>query len=226
LSLLLQPIQTAAALTDSVIVGFSGGKDSVVTLDLCTRYFRRVGVYFLYYVPDLSFQERVLRWAERRYGVEIYRLPHWELAQFLQQGTWRPVDLDVPVIEVADLYQHLRAHFNMHWIAGGERIADSIWRRAMIKQSGTIDLKRGRIYPVAHFTKAHILAYIKSHRLHVSEESRVLGFSFRSLLPDDMRQIRQHYPEDFARIKAMFPLVEVGIQHSEWYDQDQQASAV
>lgn len=217
--MLLQPVQTAAVLTDSVIVGFSGGKDSVVSLDLCARYFKRVEAYFMYYVPGLSFQERMLEWAENRYGISIYRLPHFELAQFFKYGTFRPVDLDVPILKVADVYAHLRAHFGIHWIAGGERIADSIWRRAMLKQGGTIDRKRGRIYPVAHFTKAHILAYIKQHRLPVSAESRTLGFSFRSLQPGDMRKIREFFPDDFAKIKAMFPLVEAGIKHQDWYEQ-------
>lgn len=82
--MLLQPVQTAAVLTDSVIVGFSGGKDSVVSLDLCARYFKRVEAYFMYYVPGLSFQERMLEWAENRYGISIYRLPHFELSQFLK----------------------------------------------------------------------------------------------------------------------------------------------
>jgi len=226
LSLLLQPVQTAAALTDAVIVGFSGGKDSVVTLDLCTRHFQRVEAYFLYYVPGLSFQERMLAWAERRYDLTIYRLPHFELSQFLQHGSFRPVDLAVPVLKVAELYAHLRAHFGIHWIAGGERIADSIWRRAMLKKSGTIDRKRGRVYPVAHFTKANILAYLKLHRLPVSEKSRVLGFSFRSLQPAELRKISEHYPDDFAKIKALFPLVEAGIKHMEWYEQPQQTSKV
>ena len=226
MSLLLQPVQTAAALTDSVIVGFSGGKDSVVTLDLCVKHFTRVEAYFLYYVPGLSFQERMLQWAERRYGITIYRLPHFELSQFMQLGAFRPVDLSVLTVEVADLYAHLRAHFGIHWIAAGERIADSIWRRAMIKHSGTIDRQRGRIYPVAHFTKAHIFAYIKAHRLPVSEESRVLGFSFRSLQADDMIKIRQHYPADFAKIKAMFPLVEAGIKHKEFYERTDPVSEV
>lgn len=218
---LLHPVQTAAALTDSIIVGFSGGKDSVVTLDLCSKHFKRVEAYFLYYVPGLSFQERMLAWAERHYNITIYRLPHFELAQFLRYGSFRPVDETVPVIEVNELYAHLRAHFGIHWIADGERIADSIWRRAMIKHSGAIDRKRGRVYPVAHFTKAHIFAYLKTHRLPISEESRVLGFSFRSLQAEDMIKIRQHYPDDFAKIKALFPLVEAGIKHQEWYEQPQ-----
>jgi len=180
----------------------------------------------MYYVPGLSFQERMLQWAEHRYGLTIYRLPHFELAQFLKYGAFRPSDLDVSELSVADFYQHLRNHFSIHWIAAGERIADSIWRRAMIKKSSTIDSKRGRIFPVAHFTKAHIFSYLKMHRLPISEESRVLGFSFRSLQAEDMIKIRQHYPEDFAKIKAMFPLVEAGIKHREFYGASKQVSEI
>lgn len=223
---LLQPVQTAAALTDSVIVGFSGGKDSVVTLDLCIKHFKRVEAYFLYYVPGLSFQERMLQWAEQRYGIAIYRCPHWELAEFMRNGVWRPVDLTIPTVSIKKFYAYLREHFGAYWIAGGERIADSIFRRATIKQRGTIDKLLGRIYPVAHFTKAHISAYIKINRLQVSEESRVLGFSFRSLQAKDMIKIRQHYPADFAKIKTMFPLVEAGIKHKEWYERTDQVPEV
>ena len=60
--------------TDSVIVAFSGGKESVVTLDLCSRYFKNIKAFFMYIVPDLSFQERTLEWYEKRYQIEIMRI--------------------------------------------------------------------------------------------------------------------------------------------------------
>lgn len=35
---LFRTVETAAAITDSVLVSFSGGKDSVATLDLCVKH--------------------------------------------------------------------------------------------------------------------------------------------------------------------------------------------
>ena len=39
---LFRTVETAAAITDSVLGSFSGGKDSVATLDLCVKHFRHV----------------------------------------------------------------------------------------------------------------------------------------------------------------------------------------
>ena len=47
---LFRTVETAAAITDSVLVSFSGGKDSVATLDLCVKHFRHVEGFFMYYV--------------------------------------------------------------------------------------------------------------------------------------------------------------------------------
>ena len=64
---LFRTVETAAAITDSVLVSFSGGKDSVATLDLCVKHFRHVEGFFMYYVKGLSFQEQIFRYYEDRY---------------------------------------------------------------------------------------------------------------------------------------------------------------
>lgn len=213
--LLFEPIKAASRIHDACLVAFSGGKDSVVTLDLCMRYFKRVEVFFMYLTPALSFQEAMLRWAEARYGVTIRRVPHFMLSEWLAMGALRKMDLKVPMVSVRDIYHHLRIETGIWWIAAGERQADSVVRRAMMKNSGSIDASRGRIYPVAHFRKADVMAYIKRHKLKVSPEARFLGHSFRSLMPEEMYLVRKYYPADFDAIRRWFPFVEASVANHE-----------
>lgn len=217
MSKLYDPIKAQSRVTDSVIVAFSGGKDSVVTLDLCCRYFKRVSAFFMYQVPGLSFQEATIRYAENRYGITIERIPHFELSEFLAFGALRKEDASVPLIGINDCYRYVRLINDMWWIAAGERIADSIVRRAMIKRSGCIDEKRGRFYPVANFNKAEVMAYIKHHKLKPAPETAVIGHSFRSLMPKDSYMLRKYYPKDFEKIKRWFPFIEASALHYEVY---------
>lgn len=104
MSILFQPIKTARCVSDTVMVGFSGGKDSICALDLCCRYFGTVHAYFMYLVPGLSFQEAQLRWYEQRYGLQIHRVPHPMLSSWLKWGVFRKQNFDVPEIDkLADL---------------------------------------------------------------------------------------------------------------------------
>lgn len=183
-------LETASKITDSVLVGFSGGKDSVVTLDLCMKYFKNVVPYFMYLVKGLEFQEKTIRYYENKYDVEMLRVPHFMLSDFLRYGSFRMPDLDVPIIKTVDLYNYMRNETGVYWICAGERISDSIVRRAMIKNSGTIDSKRGRIYPVAQWNKSNIMSYLKINKLPLSLENKTLGFSFRSLMGEDMIKIK------------------------------------
>ena len=214
---LLSAIKRQALLTDHVIVSYSGGKDSAVTLDLCVKHFKRVDAFFMYQVPDLSFQEQVLQWAERRYGIEVYRIPHFELSDFYRYGVFCKPDLSLPKVSVSDVYAHVRQAFDGHWIAAGERAKDSIVRNAMIKRSGSIDEKRGRFYPLAYWSKEAVVRYIAAHRLMVSPESKILGHSFRSLHPKDLQAIKQVYPGDYTKIVQAFPEVGAALAREEMY---------
>ena len=214
-NILFETVKTASRISDSCIVCFSGGKDSIVTLDLCARYFKRIHVVFMYSVPGLSFQEANLRWYEEKYGIEIERIPHFMISEWMRYGIFRKEDYSVPIVKPLDVYQYLRLSSDMWWIAAGERIADSIVRRAMIKNSGSIDDKRGRIYPVAHWNKAEVMRYIQYHKLKLSPESAVLGHSFRSLEPSEMALLKKHYPKDYEKVAEWYPFVEAAVRNYE-----------
>lgn len=218
-TILFDNIKTAAAITDQVIVFFSGGKDSVVTLDLCCRYFKTVYPVFMYLVPGLSFHEAIIRWVKSKYGLDMIQVPHFMLSEWFRYGTLRAPDFDVPIVKPVDIYTYIRNMTGCWWVAAGERIADSVVRRAMIKQSGTIDDKRGRFYPVGMWSKPEVMHYIKRRKLKVSPESSVLEHSFRSLMPKEMYFMKKHYPADYEKIKTWFPLVEASTKQYEYnYD--------
>ena len=209
-------LEKASKITKSVIVFFSGGKDSVITLDLCMKYFDRVEVVYMYLVQGLSFTEYILEFYEQRYGINIRRVPHVMLSEWLRYGTFKTSDFDSPRIKINDIYNHVRKETGIYWIAAGETINDSIVRRAMIKKSSTIDVKRGRIYPIAEWGKKHILGYIKHNKLKITPEYKILKFSFRSLEPSDLNLIKRHYPQDFKTICNQFPFAEASQKQYEF----------
>lgn len=218
MSRLLHAVKAAVMVSDSVTVSFSGGKDSVVTLDLCSKHFKRIEAFFLWYVPGLEFQEETLRRYESAYGITIHRLPHFELSDLLKHGTWRDPDETVSVLGVPELYDYVRSLTGVYWIAAGERIADSLVRRAMIKASGSIDFKRGRFYPLAEWTKKDVVDYIAKHRLRLGRDHDVLGFSFAGPEGRALAKIKEHFPNDYEKIRRFFPDAEAAVIRSRMID--------
>lgn len=220
---LYDPVRTMARFTDRVLVGFSGGKDSICTLDLCVKYFTKVVPFFMYQVPGLSFQESLIKYYEKKYGLEILRVPHFETSEFLRYGLYREPDYNVPIISTKDLYDYLRQKTGIYWIAGGERIADSIVRRAMLKNCGSIDEKRGRFFPIAYWNKSDVMTYMKVKRLPLGTDSKRFGYSFRDLSGKSLKILKDHFPKDLERVKKIYPLCEAAILREVEYG-DQQIS--
>ena len=214
---LFDPIKTQAKVTDSVIVAFSGGKESVVVMDLCHRYFKNVQAFFMYICPDLSFQERTIEWYEKKYQTEIIRIPHMDVSEFFHYGSFRIPDYTFPIVSINDIYKYVRLQTDIWWIAAGERIDDSIVRRAMMKKSGSIDVQRGRFYPVSMWKKQEIKDYIKYHNLYLGADSKKLGFSFKSLWGPELAMLKQHFPDDYEKVLHLYPFAAAGVKRFEEY---------
>ncbi len=144
---LLEVIERAKPLTDSVIVSFSCGKDSAVLLDLCRQYFKRVEAFHMYLVPGLSFHEAYMAAMEDRYDVKIRRLPSWLLSNMLRGASLRPhtaVTMSTAKLTLPDVWTYVRKETGVDWIADGSKAADSFTRRQMLIGWKGIYRKAGR----------------------------------------------------------------------------------
>ena len=218
---LFDALKAQAMITDSVIVGFSGGKDSIVTLDLCFRYFKRVQPFFMYICPNLSFQQSLIRWYETKYDTHIIQLPHFDTSGFMRYGSFRPGDASCPIISITDIYNYVRQQTGIWYIAAGERISDSIVRQAMIKHSGSIDRKRGRFYPLAYWNKSEVLRYVKTKKLKLGADSKALGFSYRSLDGKELKAVKDNFPDDYQKILKLYPFADAAVRRLEYYGEKQ-----
>lgn len=106
-TVLFDPIKTMSRITDSVTVGFSGGKESIVVLDLCMKYFKNVHVFFEYMVPGLSFEERTIRWYEKHYGINILRFPCEDASEYFHYGVFTRPDSTFPHVSETDVYNYM-----------------------------------------------------------------------------------------------------------------------
>lgn len=210
---------------ESVIVGVSGGRDSVATLDLCVKHFRVVRCYFMYVVPGIQFQERYLQMLERRYNVEIDRLPHYTLARILSQGVLRHktnATMSLRQCKQSHFYAYVRQRFGLRWIALGEKACDSLERNTQMTQRGGVQ-DRGTIMPLAWWSDSDVQSYVSSLRIPLAPDyglsaktieslRRQRSGSFSSLLRiDALLLIRERYPDDYERIRAMFPFVDAHV---------------
>jgi phosphoadenosine phosphosulfate reductase len=207
----MEVIQRAKSLgIRRVIVSVSTGKDAAATLDLCVQHFDEVQAFFMYLVPDLSFQERYLAYHERRYGLKILRIPHWMLAAMFREGSFRhPTGKSRKVrnVKIRDIDAFVRKKTGLTWIASGERCADSLERNAQIKQAKGIHFQRHRFWPIGFWPTAAVYSYLRNRGIALAPEYGALPFSFGSLWFRELKPIQERFPEDFAKICRYFPLV-------------------
>lgn len=211
---------------DLLAILVSCGKDASTTLSLCCEHFGASSIhpFFMYTVPDLSFQERYLTYLERRFGLTITRIPHWALSRLLRASAFRhdtAAATSVKLLRPSHVDAYIRQRTGCHWIATGEKRTDSIERNAMITKCDGISTTRGRLWPIGYWTDQDVTSYLCRMRMMRPPDYRLLprrrsGGSFSDLISmHEAVAIKRHYPNDWRKICKMFPLVEAQVIRAE-----------
>lgn len=198
--------------SSAVIVALSGGKDSLVTLDLCVKKFGagRVKAFHMYLVKGLECVEQGLRRCESRYKIEVTFVPHWMLGLAYKNATYMPHRRRADGwrdTKLGDIEMMVRAQLGPHWIAYGHRMNDSIERVGMLSKNGGVERSSLRVYPLRSWNEAAVVSYLRAKKIQLPPKLTVLkrsmtGVSFQE---DVLIAIREQFPEDFEKIVEKFP---------------------
>lgn len=202
---------------EAVVVSYSGGKDSLVVMDLCVKTFSRVSAFYMAFLPGLWHTHEVkLRFAERWPNVELREYPHWVTSRCLKGAVYcdpaRATD-QLPSLSVQDIYRAVRAETGMSLIAFGGKRSDGVWRQL----DATLRRDPLLIAPLAEWRQMDVVAYCTRHDLPAPPSTDGRSSTGLDLSARSLQWLQRAYPCDFDAICEVFPYAEAAIYRAQFY---------
>ena len=194
--------------SQGILVSYSGGKDSLVVLDLCAKAgFNPIVCFHMYFVPGLEIVEKQMRFARERYAVEILEYPHPNLGTFLKNGDYSDITEKTDKIElwdIADIHASVREDTSINLIATGHKSTDAIGGALANKKAAKSE---GEIHPITKWNKFHVLGHLEANNIPIPENDGRNSASI-GLHPKCLCWLWENHREDFERIRKVFPYIE------------------
>lgn len=204
---------------DHVAVSYSGGKDSIAVLDLCSQVFPKVSAWFQYIVEGLEVEEVNLRFAEKRYGIEILRLPSPALIKMMRVGYYMPKPINFRRNwTFQDVIKTVRSTTGASLLAFGHRMDESLQRRGMLSEMEPYpeySERLQKLYPLARWNSKGVYAYMRSRKIPIPENLGRFDTSGVSLGTDTLRILRDQHPDDYQKVLNVFPFADVKLKRAE-----------
>lgn len=201
-----------------VLLAFSCGKDSLGAWCALRDAGIEVIPAYLWYLPDLAFVEEELGHYEELFGTRIHRYPHPSFYRWVSEGVYQTparlraiAELDVVAPDYDQTWAAIRDDLGLPqdtWVADGVRAADSIVRRASFVRNGVMKRTTRKVSPIADMLKAELMDLLDRHGVGLPCDYRIWGRSFDGIDYRFVEPMRRELPEDFARVREWFPLVD------------------
>ena len=212
--------------TDKIAVGFSGGKDSLCVLDLCSRVFKTIYCYNMEFCGGFKVDRDQMEYGKQRYGVKVIHYPHFAFITALKNGIYCNETEEtekLPDWTLRDVYDLVRQDFNVDFIAHGAKTADGLWRRKMFNATKTwTDI----IYPIKTWTKPAVMAYMRMQKIPMPHMSvgHTTGATGRTkngtgidLTDPSIWYLHDNHPEDYKKLLRWFPYAHAAVCRRDWY---------
>lgn len=184
----------------SVLVAYSGGKDSRVVLDLCAKTFKRFEVFCMALVPGMQSTRAILDEARGRYGCVAHEVQHWEIYHDLSEGFWGSPVFHGVKGSPKSAYADIMRKAGIGLVATGCRLDEDYARRTM--------MARGRLpgwHPIAKWNIRDVVSYLKTQAIPIPDAGQVMngwGLNTKALM-----RMHKEYPNDFELVAKVFPFV-------------------
>ena len=206
--------------TDTVLLSFSCGKDSLSVWLQIKPFFKRIIPYYLYTVPHIGFVERALAYYEDFFGTRIYRYPHPNGLKMLYNAMYgapfaaeywlNDSRIGYTSYDYRQLEDVLRACEDVPdeaYAAIGVRAGDSIQRRMNIRQNGAGRPGLKTFYPIAYYNPEDLCDMLEASGVKLPPDYHMFHRSLDGFSAMYTEPIKKYYPEDYEQIKKYFPLV-------------------
>lgn len=202
---------------DRVLVAYSGGKDSIVTLDLCIKNWgvQNVECFHMFTLPGLRCIEEELNQARDRWGVRIRMYPHWGVKRMIANGVYgtawfKTDDLQFLDYKLDHIYALAMQDSGINLIAHGRKRADSPrWAKRVLATWGN---KEFLLYPLVGWRRPDVMAYIRMNNLFEPKLCAEPDLSIRGI-----EFMHDFYPDDFEKMERLFPYMRAVIKRREWF---------
>jgi phosphoadenosine phosphosulfate reductase len=214
----IEELKRMAAMHEACAVSFSGGKDSLVCLDLCLRVFTRMVPFFLYFIPGLVSIEAPVEKYAAHFGVTVARYPHWIFFQNISDEIYCDSNYrfqQAQRLRQMDVFNAMRAEHGIKLIVSGVKASDGpMRRRRLFADQKSMD--DHIIYPIKRWLKYDVLAYIKMRGIPMPEIGKKVSGGVDLSTPS-LLSLHDNDPEDFARVERFFPYVRAVVERRRMY---------
>lgn len=215
----------AARMNGVCLLRFSCGKDSVGAYIQLKRYFERIVPVYHYLHPDLDFVNKSLTYYEEVMGTHIIRVPNHWLYRHLNNGamqtkeTWETVlQYNLPYFDNDEVNDYIKEDLGLKlsvFTAVGVRASDNLNRGRSIRMHGAHNENRKTFFPNYDWNMERLIKEIRQSGIKLPVDYKVWGKSFDGLDYRFIKPMREHFPQDYEKLKQLFPLLDLEIKRYE-----------
>ena len=210
-----------------VTLGFSTGKDSLACALILQELNIKFIPFFFYHIPELEFVERNIKMYEDKLGIEVVRLPHPMLYDYIRHQDFQDPKMinymasyEFPHLSFEELIAYYLDNEGIEpdlYDVVGMRAAESFNRRKVFEKFTIkgIDKKKLKIYPIWNWKTDDVKGYIESKGVKLTPDYNIWRRSFDGLKYQFLYGVKKNYPLDWQKIKEYFPLIEIELYRYE-----------